>query len=569
MPLPAISAKSLHSLKRIIGRMPPMPGATFADFLKATQSHLVQLGDPKWVRTAKELSDPALASAKMMPVFALVASQWARQWRRAERSEALSSLIRHPTINASNAENPGRSPAFDAFEADLKSRAEKLGLVFSHTEHVAYAIAPLEGADIPLSRRVAVLVHGDVVPAAEPGWEVDPFEGVVTHDRIVGRGALDDKGPLVALLYAMAALSQSGLPFKAPPTLIVGTSEETHWHGIDRFLEVHGKPGLIFVADGAFPVGIGEKGISNVRVTSDPTASAPAPKNLLRLESLKGGQVSNQVPATAEAVVAISDPESRDALAKQLRKALVAASASSSAKITLSERGDEEFVIQVKGQSAHGASPQKGVNAISPLLRVLNSDLPWHRTPCVDLLALLDTAVGDDLSGGALGLAMKHPEFSDTTVNLGLLNLQDDGACQATLNVRWPPPAKPEAVVAAVEKSLHTLAQRQGRRSPTVKGGGLAPFYIPPDDPLVDALRYTYSSVTGRDATPRTISGTTYSKAVPGAVTFGPGSEATRSKIHAPNEYLEMSAFDEMVETYSFALLLLSSAESAPGSPAP
>ena len=31
------------------------------------------------------------------------------------------------------------------------------------------AAAP-EGADIPLSRRVAVLVHGDVVPAAEPGF---------------------------------------------------------------------------------------------------------------------------------------------------------------------------------------------------------------------------------------------------------------------------------------------------------------------------------------------------------------------------------------------------------------
>ena len=49
---------------------------------------------------------------------------------------------------------------------------------------------------------VAVLGHLDVVPAGE-GWSVDPYGGVVKDGRLYGRGAIDDKGPLVAALYAL------------------------------------------------------------------------------------------------------------------------------------------------------------------------------------------------------------------------------------------------------------------------------------------------------------------------------------------------------------------------------
>jgi succinyl-diaminopimelate desuccinylase len=555
---PDLSLEGLQALGRVLDRLPLGQYLDYPRYEDAVRAHLKKSGEPKWRRLAELLENDAGHGHGVLAVRALIASRWARTFKRQERIEALAAMIRHPTVNAADAKTPGRSPAFDAFEADLKKRAEDLGLVFEHTEHVAYSVMPPRGSEVPLKERVAVLVHGDVVPAGEPGWKVDPFAGIVEADRVVGRGALDDKGPMVAVLYALAALHHAGLQLATPPTLIVGTSEETHWSGIDRFLAVHGNPGAIFVADGAFPVGNGEKGITNVRLQSAPTPEGTPAKGTVFLQSITGGQVSNQVPATAEAVVGAVDAATFKALNEKMKRAAGEARGLFKVQIDLNPRGDQTVLVQVRGQSAHGASPQKGVNAISPLLFMLGVDLPWHKTPCLDLIHLLNDTLGQDLSGAGLGVAMTHPEFSPTTVNLGLFRQDDAGACKATLNIRWPPPDAPKVVVAKVEARIRQVAEEKGRTAPEVSGGGLAPFFVSPESPLVKSLQYAYAATTGRDATPRTISGTTYSKAVPGAVTFGPGSEATRSRIHAPNEYLELSAFDEMVQTYTFALLLLS-----------
>ena len=53
---------------------------------------------------------------------------------------------------------------------------------------------------------VAILSHVDVMPAGE-GWETDPFVPVVTDDKIIARGASDDKGPGMAAYYAFKILS--------------------------------------------------------------------------------------------------------------------------------------------------------------------------------------------------------------------------------------------------------------------------------------------------------------------------------------------------------------------------
>ena len=51
---------------------------------------------------------------------------------------------------------------------------------------------------------LAILTHIDVVPKGE-GWTVPAFEGVEKDGRIYGRGAIDNKGPAIAALYALKA----------------------------------------------------------------------------------------------------------------------------------------------------------------------------------------------------------------------------------------------------------------------------------------------------------------------------------------------------------------------------
>ena len=52
--------------------------------------------------------------------------------------------------------------------------------------------------------------HYDVVEANEKDWSFPPFAGLIEDDRVLGRGAIDDKASLIGLLEASTSLMDSG-----------------------------------------------------------------------------------------------------------------------------------------------------------------------------------------------------------------------------------------------------------------------------------------------------------------------------------------------------------------------
>ena len=66
--------------------------------------------------------------------------------------------------------------------------------------------------DPAAAQRASVLMaHYDVVPAADPGqWTQPPFSGHNDGAFLWGRGTLDDKGQLVAILEAAESLLRAG-----------------------------------------------------------------------------------------------------------------------------------------------------------------------------------------------------------------------------------------------------------------------------------------------------------------------------------------------------------------------
>ena len=57
---------------------------------------------------------------------------------------------------------------------------------------------------------VGIIGHLDVVPALEDdGWTTPPFSPNIRDGKLFGRGSIDDKGPVVASLYAMKAIKDS------------------------------------------------------------------------------------------------------------------------------------------------------------------------------------------------------------------------------------------------------------------------------------------------------------------------------------------------------------------------
>ena len=161
---------------------------------------------------------------------------------------------------------------------------------------------------------IVLLAHHDVVPVTpgtEDDWSHPPFDGVIADGAVWGRGAVDNKGSLVATFEAFEALALAGFRPAASVILVSGHDEEVGGRGAAAaaaLLESRGieaefvlDEGLAVVAD--FPllgrpvalVGIAEKGYGTLTVT------APA----------KGGHSSAPPPETgvevlAKAVLAIT-----------------------------------------------------------------------------------------------------------------------------------------------------------------------------------------------------------------------------------------------------------------------
>lgn len=74
---------------------------------------------------------------------------------------------------------------------------------------------------------VGLMGHYDVVPVNNEGWIVDPFSAEIKDDFIYGRGTLDMKGHVVALLEAIESLLLQGQVFERDIYLMFGHNEET------------------------------------------------------------------------------------------------------------------------------------------------------------------------------------------------------------------------------------------------------------------------------------------------------------------------------------------------------
>jgi succinyl-diaminopimelate desuccinylase len=525
------------SLRERLQALPPVEGEVWLTFLERAYEVSVT---PEESYAIARIRDGDRRSPEAKAALPPLVSSWARKSTGEARVALLSKLIAHRTYHEEGNSPPGNSPAFRAFEADIKAFAVDHTLDFTTVQHIAYEVGVSGSRRRSNRRKVGVLAHADVVPADEPGWESDPFVAKITDDAIYGRGALDDKGAIVASLFAITAMSHAGAVRQRLPVLIIGTSEETHWDGIDRFVAKRGAPSRVFVADGSFPLSVGEKGVATATVKVKETASADGPG--FTLLDLKGGQVSNQVPATAWALLQGTPEDVARVAADESHKAWAT---------TRVENG--YLVVETGGKAAHGATPGEGENAIQRMLRFLTVHAPLKDTPCGRLLALLDEKLDGEHDAARLGLGDVHERFSPATVNIGTLRLAE-GVCEAKLNLRWPPPKTAKQAVDAVRNAIVQAAG--GTLDLDITGGGLDPFLIEGDVGFTSALRNAYTAVTGEPAEEVTLSGTTYAKAIPGgAVTFGPsGPKVSGDRIHGPNEHITLEELGMLVEVYAWAL---------------
>ena len=125
---------------------------------------------------------------------------------RDELLEHLASLIRIPSVEGAPAPGAPFGREVARCLEKMLTLCERLGL---RTGSMDGRVGWCEyGAG---EEMIAVLAHLDVVPAGEGWTEAAPVAGEVKNGRVYGRGAMDDKGPVVAAIYALAALKDAGL----------------------------------------------------------------------------------------------------------------------------------------------------------------------------------------------------------------------------------------------------------------------------------------------------------------------------------------------------------------------
>ncbi|KAJ3346541.1 hypothetical protein GGF32_007630, partial [Allomyces javanicus] len=80
--------------------------------------------------------------------------------------------------------------------------------------------------------------HYDVVPTDPEQWETDPFTMTGHNGYLYGRGVSDDKGPILAAIFAVADLASQG-QLQATFTFLIEGEEESGSAGLAEAVEAH------------------------------------------------------------------------------------------------------------------------------------------------------------------------------------------------------------------------------------------------------------------------------------------------------------------------------------------
>ena len=341
----------------------------------------------------------------------------------------------------------------------------------------------------------AILAHLDVVPAGN-GWTHEPFGGEIDYDskRIWGRGAMDDKGPAICALYAMKALLDEGFTPKRRIKLIVGCNEESGWECI-KYYKAHAvMPEEGFSPDADFPVIYAEKGILHIKLKFKESGS---------FTGLKGGEYANMVCDRCEVMAPVN-----------LDRA---------ASLHLLTEGGKLVSV---GKSAHGSTPDEGVNAIQPVLKYLGLEV-----------------IEDALFNKCFGLKELHDETGYLTFSPNVIEQNGDEIC-ATCDIRYPATMAKEDILKPIKESgieFEIISEQ-------------APLYNDKECFLIKTLCGVYNEVTGKSVHPVAIGGGTYARALKCGAAFGPEEAGEENTIHQANEYITFEKIEKCFKIYKLAI---------------
>lgn len=176
-----------------------------------------------------------------------------------------------------------------------------------------------QGSD-PSLAPLLLMAHQDVVPVnigTEGDWGAPPFSGQIKDSFVFGRGAIDDKGSMVAQFEALDALARDGFEPRRTILFMLGHDEEVSGSGAGAGIDLLKSRDLIpemvldegFMAIEANPltgetlafIGVAEKGYLTVEITASAqgghSSTPPRDSATIRLSRALIALEENQMPS--------------------------------------------------------------------------------------------------------------------------------------------------------------------------------------------------------------------------------------------------------------------------------
>ena len=390
---------------------------------------------------------------------------------------------------------------------------------------------------------IGIVGHLDVVPEGE-NWTYPPFGAQIVDNKIYGRGSIDDKGPVMASLYAMKAVmdycNELSISINKRVRLILGLNEERDWKCIDYYKKHEEIPSIGFSPDADFPCIYAEKGLISPFLVMD--YSIFLDKDIVLKNIDCNNNPLNVVPKYCSCVISVKNEIKIKDVDNLVQKFV----AEYHFNITTEIINNSELRIISYGVQAHAAHPDLGVNAISRLIIILDK-LFKNYNIVIPIFDLFTKYIGLDYNGEKLDINIPD-ESGELTLNVGQFYF-DNNTLKIGFNLRVPINTKFELIennFSSVRKKFDNVyCEFTGKK---------APLYVSKDSYLVKALCKIYNETMVSNDEPIAIGGATYARAFDNFVSFGANLPDQKDMCHQTDEFISIDNLMLACEIYAKAI---------------
>ena len=386
---------------------------------------------------------------------------------------------------------------------------------------------------------VGIIGHLDVVPEGD-NWTFPPFSGTISDNKIFGRGAIDDKGPVIASLYAMKTVMDN-CKIDKRVRLILGLNEENNWECIKYYKEHEECPTIGFSPDADFPCIYAEKGIISPYLNMD--YSKFKSEDIILEEIDCNNNAINVVPKICSCILKINNKNiSSNGFIHKLKNFID----EQNYEIDIYKIDEYRIKLTSHGIQAHAAHPDLGINSISRLVIVLDKIFKAYNIN-IPIFDFFNKYINIQYDGINLGISCED-ESGKLTLNVGKIELNNH-VLKIGMNLRVPIKTKLTDIEKIIQKQLSAYGNIK-----LFIAGKKEPLYVPKDSYLVKTLCNIFNEATNSRLEPIAIGGATYARAFENCISFGANLPSQEDMCHKTDEFISIDNLILATKIYARAI---------------